>query len=107
MFWGSIKVGQPHTCFARLKVYTGTAWQWHHYPVKLSRYFEARWRDPSWEAQSPKLILHKESAALHFPQVKHVEAKRVKESQEDPHLVTVAIDLNVKNLAVITVRRDG
>jgi len=106
MFWGSIKVGQPHTCFARLKVYTGTAWQWHHYPVKLSRYFEARWRDPAWESQSPKLILRKKSAALHFPQVKKVAAKKVKESKEDPHLVTVAVDLNVKKLAVITVRQD-
>ncbi len=97
----------PHTCFARILVYTGTQWQWHNYPVKLSRYFEARWRDPVWETQSPKLIVGKKSAALHFPHVKHVEAKRVKESKEDAHLVTVAIDLNVKNLAVITVRRDG
>jgi transposase len=94
------------TCFARLKVYTGTAWEWHNYPVKLSRYFEARWRDPAWERHSPKLILRKQRAALHFPQVKRVEAKRVKESREDRHLVTVAVDLNVKNLAVITVRQD-
>jgi putative transposase len=98
---------RKRTCFARLRVYTGTAWQWHNYPVKLSRYFEARWRDPEWEHQSPKLILHKKSAALHFPQVKHVAAKKVKESKADPHLVTVAIDLNVKNLAVITVRQHG
>src|SRR6266446_4841923 len=26
----------PHTCFARLKVYTGTQWQWHNYPVELN-----------------------------------------------------------------------
>ncbi|HYT27597.1 MAG TPA: transposase [Ktedonobacteraceae bacterium] len=95
----------PGSCFARLKVYTGVVWQWHHYPVKLSRYFEARWRDPAWEQQSPKLILQKQSAALHFPQVKAMQAKKVKESKQDPHLVTVAIDLNVKNLAVITVRQ--
>jgi hypothetical protein len=49
----------PHTCFSRLKVYTGTVWAWHHYPVKLSRYFQARWRDPEWERQSPKLILRR------------------------------------------------
>jgi len=97
----------PRTCFARLKIYTGAAWEWHNYPVKLSRYFEARWCDPAWEGQSPKLILRKKSAALHFPQVKSVEAKKVKESKEDPHLVTVGVDLNVKNLAVITVRQDG
>jgi hypothetical protein len=96
----------PRTCFARLKVYTGARWEWHKYPVKLNRYFEVRWRDPAWETQSPKLILHKQSAALHFPQVKHVKARTVKESREDPHLVTVAVDLNVKNLAVISVRRD-
>ena len=46
-------------------------------------------------------------AALHFPQIKSVKAQKVKESKADPHLVTVAIDLNVKNLAVITVRQDG
>jgi transposase len=97
----------PRTCFVRLKVYTEVGWEWRHYPVKLSRYFEARWRDRVWENQSPKLILRKQSAALHFPQVKSVEAKKVKASREDPHLVTVAIDLNVKNLAVITVRQDG
>jgi len=96
----------PRTCFARLKVYTGTEWQWHNYPVKLSRYFEARWRDPAWESKSPKLILRKKRAALHFPQVKKVAAKKVKESKADPHLVTVAVDLNVKKLAVITVRQD-
>jgi len=97
----------PRTCFVRLKVYTGTAWRWQNYPVNLNRYFEARWRDPAWEHQSPQLILRKQSAALHFPQVKEVKARRVKESKADPHLVTVAVDLNVKNLAVITVRQDG
>jgi len=97
----------PRTCFARLKIYTGTGWEWHHYPVKLSRYFEARWRDPAWENQSPKLVLRPKTAALHFSQVKTVAAKKVKESKEDPHLVTVAVDLNVKHLAVITVRQDG
>jgi putative transposase len=93
--------------FARLKVYTGATWEWHHYPVKQSRYFEARRTDPAWEQQSPKLILRGNSAALHFSQVKAVQAKKVKESKQDPHLVTVAVDLNVKNLAVITVRQDG
>ena len=97
----------PRTCFARLKVYTGVVWEWHNYPVKLSRYFEARWRDPAWENQSPKLILRPKTAALHFSQVKTVAAKKVKASKEDPHLVTVGVDLNVKNLAVITVRQDG
>ena len=93
--------------FAHLKVYTGARWEWHNYPVKLSRYFEARWTDSAWEQQSPKLVLRPKTAALHFSQGKSVQAKKVKESKQDPHLVTVAVDLNVKHLAVITVRQDG
>ncbi len=91
------------TCFARLKVYTGAGWAWHRYPVKL----ETRWRERDWEQHSPKLVLRRKYAALHFSQVKVVGAKKVKESREDPHLVTVAVDLNVRNLAVITVRQDA
>ena len=91
--------------FVRLKVYDGKRWKWVNYPVVCSRYFQQRQRDPVWEQQSPTLVLTKRTAALHFPQTKHVKAKKVKESKLDPDLVTVAVDLNVKNLAVITVRQ--
>ncbi len=91
--------------FARLKVYDGKRWQWVNYPVVCSRYFQQRQREPAWERQSPTLVLSKQTAALHFPQTKQVQAKKVKESKLDPELVTVAVDLNVKHLAVITVRQ--
>ena len=91
--------------FVRLKVYDGKAWIWINYPVKYSRYFEQRRTEPEWEQQSPKLILRKTSAELHVSQTKEIKAKKVRESKRDPDLVTVAVDLNVKNLAVITVRR--
>jgi putative transposase len=91
--------------FVRLKVYTGKDWRWANYPVKDSRYFEQRRADPAWKQQSPKLVLRPQSTELHFPQKKEVKARKVKESRLDPDLVTVAVDLNVKNLAVITVRR--
>jgi putative transposase len=91
--------------FVRLKVYDGKRWQWVNYPVVCSRYFQQRLRDPAWEQQSPTLVLSKQAAALHFPQTKQVQAKKVKESKLDPDLVTVAVDLNVKHLAVITVRQ--
>lgn len=71
--------------FVRLRVYTGLDWQ----------------------ALSPKLVLTKTRAAIHFPQRKTIEAKKVVERKRDPDLVTVAVDLNVKNLAVITVRHHG
>ena len=91
--------------FVRLKVYDGHAWQWVNYPVKCSRYFLQRQRDPAWEQQSPLLVLTKQTAPLHFPQTKEIAARKVRESKLDPDLVTVAVDLNVKNLAVITVRQ--
>jgi transposase len=82
---------------------TGQSWAWVNYPVRYSRYFDQRRRDGAWEQQSPR---HKR-AELHFSQTKEIRAKKVKASKDDPDLVTVAVDLNVKNLAVITVRQHG
>jgi transposase len=92
--------------FVRLKVYTGASWTWINYPVKYNRFFEQRRTEPGWQQQSPKLILRHTSAELHICQTKEIKAKKVRESKRDPDLVTVAVDLNVKNLAVITVRQD-
>lgn len=91
--------------FVQLKVYTGERWEWHNYPVQASRYFEQRRHEQGWDEASPKLVLRKRSAELHFPQEKTIEAKKVVISKQDPDLVTVGVDLNVKNLAVITVRQ--
>jgi IS605 OrfB family transposase len=93
--------------FVRLKVYTGERWTWANYPVKYSRYFETRRTNSEWMQQSPKLVLRRTSAELHFSHTKEIKAKKVIESKRDADLVTVAVDLNVKNLAVITVRQHG
>src|SRR5258708_1539110 len=93
--------------FLRLKVYTGEQWEWVHYPTRYNRYFEQRRAEEGWEQESPKLILGKHAAAIHFVQTKTVTAKKIVESKRDPDLVTVAVDLNVKQLAVITVRQQG
>src|SRR5260370_758805 len=93
--------------FIRLKVYTGEAWVWVHYPTLYNRYFERRRAEPGWETESPKLILGKKSAAIHFLQSKTITAKKIVERRRDPDLVTAAVDLNVKQLAVITVRQHG
>jgi len=91
--------------FVRLKVYTGERWEWCHYPTRFNRYFEARRAEPGWETESPQLVLSRQGAALHFLQTKTITAKKIVESKRDPDLVTVAVDLNVKFLAVITVRQ--
>ena len=93
--------------FVRLKVYTGSQWVWVHYPTLYNRYFEQRRAEIGWETESPKLILNKQSAAIHFLQTKPITAKKIVNSKRDPDLVTVAVDLNVKHLAVITVRQHG
>src|SRR5258707_9605166 len=95
-----------HDRFVRLKVYDGQQWVWMNYPVRCSRHFQARMADRGWKRQSPTLVLRGKGAALHFPQVKKVKAARVVERKLDPHLVTVGVDLNVKNLAVVSVRQD-
>ncbi len=93
--------------FVRLKVYTGSEWAWVHYPTRYNRYFERRRAEPGWDMESPRLILKKQRAEIHFLQTKTIEAKKIVESKRDPDLVTVAVDLNVKFLAVITVRQHG
>ncbi len=93
--------------FIRLKVYTGSEWVWVHYPTLYNRYFGRRRVEPGWETESPKLILGKQSATIHCLQSKTITAKKIVESKRDSDLVTVAVDLNVKQLAVITVRQHG
>ena len=93
--------------FVRINVYTGEDWTWMRYPVSSSRYLVQRLLEAEWKRQSPTLVLRAHAAELHIPQVKKIEAKKVMERKHDPDLVTVAVDLNVKNLAVITVRQHG
>src|SRR5215471_15895365 len=91
--------------FVRINVYTGEHWRWMHYPVRSSRYLVQRLLEAEWKRQSPTLVLRPHAVELHIPQVRKIAASRVMERKQDPDLVTVAVDLNVKNLAVITVRQ--
>jgi putative transposase len=93
--------------FVRINVYTAEGWRWMHYPVSSSRYTLQRLKEIDWQRQSPTLVLQAHSAELHIPQVKKIAARKVMERKQDPDLVTVAVDVNVKNLAVITVRQHG
>jgi len=93
--------------FVRLNVYSAEGWRWINYPVCTSRYTVARLQEADWRRQSPTLVLRAHTAELHLPQMKKIAAKKVMERKQDPDVVTVAVDLNVKNLAVITVRQHG
>jgi transposase len=102
-----MEVLDTQEAFVRIAVYTGQVWTWMQYPVNSSRYTVQRLLEADWRRQSPTLVLRTHAAELHIPQVKKIAAKKVMERKQDPDLVTVAIDLNVKNLAVITVRQHG
>jgi putative transposase len=93
--------------FVRINVYTGQGWRWMHYPVYSSRYTVQRLGEVDWQRQSPTLVLRVHAAELHIPQVKKIAARKVMERKQDSDLVTVAVDLNVKNLAVVTARQHG
>ena len=93
--------------FVRINFYTGEGWRWMHYPVTSSHYSVERLQETGWQRQSPTLVLRAHSAELHNPQVKKIAARKVMERKQDPDLATVGVDLNVKNLAVITVRQHG
>ena len=96
-----------HNSFVKLRVYTGTRWGWVNYPVQENRYFDTRMNEPEWSPLAPKLVLKQQQAEIHFPQEKTIVAKKIVESKRDPDLVTVAVDLNVKHLAVVTARAHG
>ncbi len=102
-----LESSDPHGRFVQIKVYDGQGWRWVKYPVKCSRYFQQRLSEEAWEHKSPLLLLRAHSAELHLPQTREIAARRVRESKLDPDLVTVAVDLNVKHLAVLTVRQHG
>ncbi len=93
--------------FVRINVYTAEGWRWMQYPVCSSRYTVQRLGQADWQRQSPTLVLRVHAAELHIPQVKKIAASKVMERKHDSDLVTVAVDLNVKNLAVVTARQHG
>jgi putative transposase len=93
--------------FVRINVYTGEVWTSMQYPVCSSLYTVQRLKEADWQRRSPRLVLRAHAVELHIPQVKKIEASKVMERKHDSDLVTVSVDLNVKNLAVITARQHG
>jgi len=108
--------------FVRMKVFDGTKWIWKNYPVKIGRKQLEQLNDPSWSMQSPTLVPSRRRRGahrtlrtkrgiewyLHIPLVKKVSVKPIKEQKkENPNLTTLAVDLGLRHLAVVTVRQNG
>ena len=98
--------------FVRLKVFDGTKWVWKNYPVKLGQKQLEQLNDPKWSMQSPTLVPKRIKRGLewylHLPLVKKVSVKPIGEQKkENPNLTTLAVDLGLRHLAVVTVRQGG
>jgi len=98
--------------FVRLKVFDGTRWVWKNYPIKIGRKQLEQLNAPEWSMQSPTLVPKSKKRGrtwyLHIPLVKKVDVKPIKEQKEEnPNFTTLAVDLGLRHLAVVTVRKEG
>ena len=98
--------------FVRLKVFDGFEWVWKNYPVKMGRKQLESFNDPNWSIQSPTLVPKRTKRGLewylHIPLAKKVDVNPIKEQKkENPNLTTLAVDLGLRHLAVVTVRQGG
>jgi IS605 OrfB family transposase len=82
-------------------------WIWKNYPVKIGKKQLNLLKDPNWSIQSPTLVPKRKQWYLHIPLVKKVSVKPIKEQKkENPNLTTLAVDLGLRHLAVVTVRKN-
>ena len=117
--------------FVRLKVYNQTdistnnpaqgEWVFINYPVSIGKKQLKILQSQEWKILSPTLVPKKkkgriESAEgappvewyLHIPLEKTVKVKSIeKQKKENKNLTTLSIDMGLKHLAVITVRKKG
>jgi len=98
--------------FVRLKVFDGKKWIWKNYPVRIGRKQLEQLNNPKWSSSSPTLVPKRTKRGiewyLHIPLVKQVKVKPIKKQiRENPNLTTLAVDLGLRHLAVVTVRQAG
>ncbi|MBM4402667.1 MAG: transposase [Candidatus Cloacimonetes bacterium] len=116
--------------FVRLKVFDGSKrpiearslphrnggsdnlWIWKNYPVKIGRKQLNLLNDPNWSSLSPTLVPKRKKRIIewyiHIPLVKKVSVLPISEQKKDnPNLTTLAVDLGLRHLAVVTVRQNG
>jgi IS605 OrfB family transposase len=98
--------------FVRLKVYHKGEWVFINYPIKIGKKQLSILQSGGWDILSPTLVPKKRRGKiewyLHIPVEKKVKVKPIEEQKkEDPNLTTLSIDMGLKHIAVITVRKGG
>jgi IS605 OrfB family transposase len=98
--------------FVRLKVYSQGEWVFKNYPISIGRKQLKLLMSGEWDILSPTLVPKKRGTKtewyLHIPLEKKVSVLPIdKQKKENPNLTTLSIDMGIKHLAVITVRKGG
>jgi IS605 OrfB family transposase len=98
--------------FVRLKVYSEGEWVFINYPVKMGKKHKEILTKGEWKILSPTLVPKKKKGRiewyLHIPVEKVLNVKKIEEQKkENPNLTTLSVDMGLKHLAVITVRKGG
>ena len=98
--------------FVRLKVYSEGEWVFINYPVRIGLKQLKILQSGEWEIRSPTLVpkirYGKTEWYLHIPLGKKVSVLPIdKQKKENSNLTTLSIDMGIKHLAVITVRKGG
>jgi hypothetical protein len=98
--------------FVRLKVYENGEWVFINYPISIGKKQLEILQSGEWTMLSPTLVPKKErgktSWYLHIPVEKRVNVKKIEEQKKaNPNLTTLSVDMGLKQIAVITVRKDG
>jgi IS605 OrfB family transposase len=118
----SIELLDIQNQFVRLNVYSEGEWVFKNYPIKIGRKQLKTLTSGEWTILSPTLVPrrrfitnhnHKKRGNktewyLHIPVEKKVSVKKIEEQKkENPQLCTLSIDMGLKHIAVITVRKGG
>jgi len=105
--------------FVRLKVYHKGEWVFINYPIKIGSKQLSILQSGKWDILSPTLVRKKRKGKiegewassftwyLHIPVEKKVKVQPIaKQKKENPNLTTLSIDMGLRHLAVITVRKN-
>jgi IS605 OrfB family transposase len=98
--------------FVRLKVYSEGEWIFKNYPISIGKKQLNLLQSGEWNILSPTLVPKKKKGKiewyLNIPVEKKVSVKKIEEQKkENPNLTTLSIDMGLKHIAVITVRKAG
>ena len=108
----SIELLDIQNQFVRLKVYENAQWVFKNYPLKIGKKQLEILTKGEWTILSPTLVPKKKKGRiewyLHIPVEKKVSVKKIEEQKkENPNLTTLSVDMGLKHIAVVTVRKNG